>query len=368
MLFMTENHINTEKTNQTSGVIKSSKSSAAEGLILDYEPLVSVIIPVYNVAPFLRDAMASVIHQTYRNLEILIIDDGSSDGSGEICDEYSSDPRVKVIHQKNQGLSAARNVGLDVMTGEYLSFLDPDDAYDLNYIRLMLNCMALMNPDIVVSKYRVFHNDNGMALSLIGDVYPAAEQGLYDRTEALRAIVDRQINVSVWNKLYKRKIWSGIRFPGGQNYEDIDTTYRIFDISESVFVLDQILYLHRKRIGSITETITPKNVRDRNMAFGQEQSFIASRIPDIFMDEQLRKIRQAHLKIMMIQYIQSKDAALLRELEDQITELGKEIGLQNMSLKTRTAYQMMCSLPCLLMITYSVYHPVRMLIWRLTGR
>ena len=368
MLFMTENHVNFEKLNQKPGFYKALKPSAEAGLILESEPLVSVIIPVYNVAPFLKDALDSVIHQTYGNLEILIIDDGSSDGSGEICDEYSSDQRVKVFHQKNQGLSAARNVGLDMMRGEYLSFLDPDDTYHLDYIEIMLNCMFQVNTDIVVSKYKVYRSNSGMNASMRGDIYPAAKQGLYNRTEALRAIADRNINVSVWNKLYKRQLWDEIRFPAGHNYEDIDITYRIFDISESVFILEDILYLHRKRTGSITETITLKNIWDRSMAFGQEKSFIASRIPDIFTDEQYKKIRQAHLKTMIIQYIQSKDATLLRELEDQITELGKEIGLQNMSFKTRTAYQMMRSLPCLLMIIYSLYHPVRMLIWRFTGR
>ena len=91
VLFMPENHVNIEKVKQKPGFYKALEPSAEASLILESEPLVSVIIPVYNVAPFLRDAMASVIHQTYRNLEILIIDDGSSDGSGEICDEYSSD-------------------------------------------------------------------------------------------------------------------------------------------------------------------------------------------------------------------------------------------------------------------------------------
>ena len=93
-----------------------------------FHPLIIIIIPVYNVVSYLREALDSAIHQTYENLEIIIIDDGSTDGSGEICDEYSDDCRVIIIHQMHQGVSAARNTGLDLARGEYIAFLDPDDG------------------------------------------------------------------------------------------------------------------------------------------------------------------------------------------------------------------------------------------------
>lgn len=105
-------------------------------------PLVSVIVPVYNVKPYLNEALDSVINQTYRNQEIILIDDGSTDGSGEICDEYATrDNRIKVIHQTNQGLSAARNAGLDIMHGSVISFLDSDDAFHPQMIEIMLHEM-----------------------------------------------------------------------------------------------------------------------------------------------------------------------------------------------------------------------------------
>lgn len=104
--------------------------------------LVSIIIPVYNVQKFLREALDSVIQQTYKKLEIIIIDDGSTDGSSEICDEYArNDRRLIVVHQKNRGLSAARNKGLDIMTGDVISFLDSDDVYHVHFIETMLNTM-----------------------------------------------------------------------------------------------------------------------------------------------------------------------------------------------------------------------------------
>ena len=131
------------------------------------DPLISVIIPVYNVAPYLREAVDSAINQTYRNLEIIMVDDGSTDGSGDICDEYASrDPRITVIHQKNCGSSSARNAGLDRATGEYIAFLDSDDAYDLSFIRTMIDVAFRENSDIVECLHCQFHTKKRMSLSV----------------------------------------------------------------------------------------------------------------------------------------------------------------------------------------------------------
>ena len=133
------------------------------------EGLVSVIIPVYNVRPYLNEALDSVLDQSYENLEIIIIDDGSTDGSSELCDEYGKkDARICVIHQDNRGLSAARNAGLDHMTGDLVAFLDSDDAYDPEYILTMLSAMYPQNAafsepvDVVVCKYTVHYSTGEM--------------------------------------------------------------------------------------------------------------------------------------------------------------------------------------------------------------
>ena len=337
-----------------------------------HSPLVSIIIPVYNVAPYLREALDSAVRQTHSHLQILIIDDGSTDGSSAICEEYTSDPRVQVIHQPNRGLSCARNVGLDHAAGDYIAFLDPDDALHPAFLHTMLTAMTQESADLTVCRYTICKTTGNMSQTKPKyrpqAAKPKAKQRLYGREEALRALVDKQINIAVWNKLYKRELWDGIRFPAGRNFEDLDAVFQVFDRCKSVYVLADPLYLHRKRPGSITNTTTLENVQDRNTAFAHEESFMAAHIPEIFTEEQLRKVRQRHLNLLMIKYTQSKDRTISKELGDQIAARAKELGLQNLPLKTRTAYQMISSAPWLLKMTCSIYYPVKSLFRNLTGR
>ena len=168
-------------------------------------PLVSVIIPVYNVAPYLREALDSVIYQTYTNLEILVIDDGSTDGSGAICDEYARrDSRIRVVHQENKGLSTARNIGLDMMTGDIVAFLDSDDAFDHRMVEVMLNEMH--HADIAVCGFSVHRGMMRM--------HPKESRNrrrILSRTEALREIMNGRMETAPWNKLYK-KLRAGYSF------------------------------------------------------------------------------------------------------------------------------------------------------------
>ena len=269
--------------------------------------LVSVIIPVFNVRPYLSEALDSVIKQSYSNLEILIIDDGSTDGSGEICEEYSEDPRVQVIHQENKGLSAARNVGLDMMTGDIVAFLDPDDKYHTDFIRLMMEGMVREEADIIICKYS-YHESTGRIITTGKEkTSPPAGQGLYDKYQSLSYLADGIINLSVWNKLYRNELWKEIRFPEGHVYEDIFTTYKVFNCCSSVFVLDFHLYCKRLHDSSITRNCTLERIHDRLLARQKVDEFIAANIPDIFTQEQLEKRSQDQLKILIIFYIFARE-------------------------------------------------------------
>ena len=230
-------------------------------------PLVSVIIPVYNVRTYLPQCLDSVINQSYRNLEILIIDDGSTDGSGRICDQYArKDERIRVFHTKNRGLASARNLGLEQIHGEYISFLDSDDWMELHTIEIMLNAMTQTGSDIVVApeyyeyigKTRCSKNTSKTIQFFRGqEILPAFAQGLFADV--------------VWNKLYCANVFATLRFPDGHNYEDAATTWRIMkDLASEggiVSILPDVLFHFRMRQSSISHTKTLGNLLDRWEAY-----------------------------------------------------------------------------------------------------
>lgn len=319
-------------------------------------PCVSVIVPVYNVAPYLREALDSVVGQSYRNLEIIIVDDGSTDGSSEICDEYLSDPRVQVIHQENRGLSNARNAGLDLFSGVYIAFLDSDDAFHPKFVQSMVD--EIGDADAAVCRYEVHQG----TLASWGQIFPRMKEDVYSRKEALLALVNGKINVSVWNKLYRRGLWREIRFPDGHNYEDIHTTYRIFDCCERVKVLDQVLYLHRRRPGSITQVWTKKNIEDRKLAHDDLLAFVKTHTPEVFDEMDVRRIKGSWLRVMLVSYARGQ-----MELAD-VKAACERVKAGELGFRAMVGYRIIQLCPGLLKILYPVYRPFRELARKILGR
>jgi len=333
--------------------------------------LISIIVPVYNVRPYLEEALDSVLCQSYGKLEIILVDDGSADGSGEVCDSYAKrDARVIVLHQENRGLSAARNAGLDRMTGEAVAFLDPDDAYDPCYIEAMWHAMLQERADMVVSKYTVHTTVDKLFRKGREKASPPIEPGMYDRLAALRALADGTINVSVWNKLYRHELWTDLRFPEGHVYEDIFVACSVIEGCDAVCVLDRPLYLHRKRPGSITDTVSSDNLRDWEQAYARHARFIEENTPGIFTPAQCLRVQSGMLGGMIGQYVRcfgraDIDSAAMRE---RIMALGGGIGAGGLKWKTRVALAMLRSCPWLLRTVYPMYRPIRQLVYRVFGR
>ena len=155
--------------------------------------LVSVIIPVYNVKPYICESLESVINQTYQNLEIIVVDDGSTDGSGEICNYYKhKDSRICVIHQENRGLSEARNTGLDTMHGEAVAFLDSDDALLPNMIEIMVQNMISTESDIVACGFFISQTVERLTKEHYNDVF-SIENRVVSSQEGLRLLMDNKV-------------------------------------------------------------------------------------------------------------------------------------------------------------------------------
>lgn len=211
---------------------------------------ISVIVPVYNVEKYLEECLESIQKQTYKNLEIIIIDDGSTDNSGRICDEYAKkDDRIKVIHQLNQGLSEARNVGIQNATGRYIGFVDSDDYIDIDMYNMLITNMKREDADIsCCSSLKVYKNK--IKINKKNNCY-----GCINSEKAIKLLCEGHfIRVSVYTKLYKREIFENIRFPKGKKSEDIYVSYKLLDLADKIVYTSIQKYYYRQRIGSITNS------------------------------------------------------------------------------------------------------------------
>ena len=216
------------------------------------KPKVTVIIPVYNVEQYLREAVDSVLHQTFTDFEIILVDDGSTDTSGKICDEYAvADSRVRVIHKVNGGLSSARNAGMDIMHGEYLMFLDSDDLYSHNQLIESLIEIANNHSDIDVIQFRNVSFKNEPPLIELPDT-PKIKI-IVDNESVFISFREWEITHTCCDKLYKTSfLTKGDRFPLGLYYEDEYFICNLINHSPQILITNIVGYLVRERINSIT--------------------------------------------------------------------------------------------------------------------
>lgn len=212
------------------------------------DSLVSIIVPIFNVEKYLIRCIESIVNQTYSNLEIILVDDGSPDNCPQICDEWANkDSRIKVIHKENGGLSDARNAGIELATGEYISFIDSDDYVDLRFIELLLQTMLQENSDIVECKVVKFF-ENGAYETTSDDL--ATKD--FSAEEALSALIDdKELHQYVWNKFYKASLVDDILFPIGKYHEDEFWTHQVFGRAQKVIKINKSLYYYFQRNDSI---------------------------------------------------------------------------------------------------------------------
>jgi len=265
------------------------------------EPLISIIIPVYNVLPYLREALDSIIHQTWKKLEIIVVDDGSMDGSGEVCDEYAIDPRVKVIHQENRGLSGARNTGLDHMTGEYVAFLDPDDAFHPEMIERLYDAMYRSGAELALCDYDTFITEGPLTAAKKKESVSFRKEEVLSRQEVLRILAAGKYPMVVWNKLYSGSLWNDLCFPVGLVYEDVRIAPLILEQCSHIIITPQMLVHHRRRPGSITQVYSLKNTRDYFDAFISVFDSLKRMQPSL-SDECIETCREKVLRMMILRW------------------------------------------------------------------
>lgn len=222
-------------------------------------PLISVIVPIYKVEPYLRRCVDSIVNQTYTNLEIILVDDGSPDGCPAICDEYAAkDSRIVVIHKENGGLSDARNAGLDICKGEYISFVDSDDWVADCFIEVHFKSILDTNAEISICNY-IRTSSSYSATIKANEV----NKKVLSPTEAVKKLWSEEETtfVTAWGKIYKSNLWKEIRFPKGLIHEDEYTSYKLLYKAKKTVFINIPLYCYYQRPDSIMAGVRPSSIR-----------------------------------------------------------------------------------------------------------
>ena len=244
---------------------------------------VSVIVPIYKVENYLDRCVNSILNQTYQNLEIILVDDGSPDNCPQMCDEYAKkDSRIKVVHKENGGLSSARNAGLDVMTGDYVTFVDSDDILDLSYVEKCIKVLKEENAQIVSCDYLRFSDEKE-----ISNQVEQVNIKVYTKKEALENTFKKPCNLEFFVacfKVFKRYIFDNLRFKNGVYHEDEFSCHHIFDKCEKFAVLNEKLYYYYVNDQSITGAGYKLKRIDYLRALIDRAEFFKENYPDLLHD------------------------------------------------------------------------------------
>lgn len=280
--------------------------------------LISVIVPVYKVENYIKQCVESIINQTYKNLEIILVDDGSPDKCGEICDGYAAeDSRVKVVHKENAGVSEARNSGLDIASGEYISFVDGDDRVEKGFIEYLYKLMKEHNADVSICSFKFIKDENKIINHPSDDgsvIVMDNEQLLY---QALKAEL---FSNSPCLNLFKKSLFDDLRFPAGKIYEDIPTILKAYSKCGKAVFGNRCLYTYIYREGSITKRdFEPEMLTSISFA---EDSFkwITDKYPSL---SKIAECRMFDQYFEMLRVIKNKDEKIYREMYDGLKKVRR---------------------------------------------
>ncbi len=295
------------------------------------EPLISVIIPVHEVLAYLPRCIESVMQQSYENLEIIIVDDGSTDGSERLCEEMQNrDPRIKVVHQEYMGVSGARNTGLREAKGEYLAFVDSDDWVDVNYLNTLWRICEQTGCRIAQCGFRetldeLENQENHQWKNNGIYVYSAKEFCSLEYIVSLRGCT------TLWNKLFHRSLFDGIEFPTGKIHEDEFVTYRVIWKSEKIAVTNVKLYYYRRREGSIMTSEYSINRLDLRIAYEERYRFYCETgETELALLTRKRHLQWAEYQLEFLEKLNEKN--LLLEMKETIKKLRVELADKNVSV------------------------------------
>ena len=241
------------------------------------EELVTIVVPVYKVEKYIDKCINSILNQTYKNLEIILVDDGSPDDCGKICDRYAKlDTRINVIHKENGGLSDARNAGIDAAKGKFISFIDSDDYIEPEYIEILYRAIKKDETDIAISSHKVIYESGAILEKATG------EENILTPKETLKRILyDEGIDLSAWAKLYKLELFKEVKFLKGRLFEDAATTYKLIDKSKKISIISVSTYNYIMRSSSITNNEFSVGKMDLITSTEEMCNYVKNKYPDL---------------------------------------------------------------------------------------
>ena len=311
------------------------------------EPLVSVIVPIYNCEEYLNKCVESIVNQTYKNLEIILVDDGSIDNSLKMCTEWSKkDKRIKVIHKKNGGVSSARNVGIDSATGKYISFVDSDDWIDPNYYKKMIEIVLNQKADIVQCSYNRILKTAKEKISL--------KKGIYNNEEMLIMALNPQTGIGFCHmKLYNKKVVDGILFDESLLVgEDALFNENIASKKLKLIVIDEALYNYRINQQSTTKRYDKNYIKKYEQSMKKSKEYILSMYDNKSIIQALYNYIEFHTLLIAVNYCcNSQNKNQLQSIKEMtkiqiFNEAIKKGNYENLSLTRKI---------CLFTIKHKLY-------------
>lgn len=283
-------------------------------------PKISVIIPVYKVEQYLPECLESVSRQTFRDFELILVDDGSPDTCGKICDEFAAEhPNTLVIHQENMGVAEARNQGIRAASGEYVVYIDADDYVSEDYLEYLLHLVQTHGTDVAVAAKVYVWDDRE---PVIPDREPV--ERVLTAAEALTAMCYNRIDICPWGKICRRELAEKYPYPTGQVYEDVATTYKLIGDTDRVACGNRVIYFWRQRQDSITHAVITRKHLFGITAAQEQLAYMQERYPEAVPAARVR----CAMKIVDLAYrlvMGKMDRELFEEIRSQIKPLMRHL-------------------------------------------
>lgn len=287
--------------------------------------MISIVVPVYNVAQYLPDCVSSILAQNIADMEVILVDDGSNDNSGELCDRYADEyDCVKAVHQKNAGLSAARNTGIEMAKGEFITFVDSDDMLAEGFISTAIELANVYQADFIAFSNVRCEAEAQWPMKCQSQSEDF-ETHVYDESvqKMQKFLIGAEIGTTAWAKVYRRELFETIRYPVGKYHEDVFTTYKVVDKAHRIVTTSQVGYLYRKSPNSITTSGFSMKRLDSVEGKLQQLAFIQKNYPSLQKEAETGVIYACNQCIILMAQAGYKNRIILENLQVLYQKYGK---------------------------------------------